>query len=144
MGINYKNAEGYPDPTCHEAMTNIMKEKKETTPPSFRPLVYICSPYSGDIEGNTKRALAFCRFALERGNIPLAPHLMFPRFMREDDPEERKLALFMDIVLMGKCQEVWVLGNTISPGMQKEIDKAKLRRQRVRYFDADFKEVDSL
>jgi hypothetical protein len=45
---------------------------------------------------------------------------------------------------MGKCQEVWVLGDVISRGMSIEIEKAKKRRQLVRYFNKDFEEVESL
>ena len=110
----------------------------------YRPLVYICSPLSGDVAGNTERARKFCRFALEKGQIPLAPHLMFPQFMDDDNPEERELALFMDIILLGKCSEVWVLGNTVSEGMAEEIAVATKRRQPVRYFNSDFEEVDAL
>ena len=109
---------------------------------TYRPLVYICSPYSGDVEGNKERTVRFCRFALEKGQIPLAPHLMFPQFMTDDDPEQRELAMFMDIVLMGKCSEVWVLGDRISEGMSAEISKAKQRRQKIRYFSSNYEEVD--
>ena len=105
----------------------------------FRPLVYICSPYRGDVEENTERARKFCRFALDAGQIPLAPHLLFPQFMEES--KERDLALFMDIILMGKCQEVWVLGEKITEGMSAEIEKATQRRQTIRYFNSDFEEV---
>ena len=42
-----------------------------------RPLVYICSPFSGDIEGNTKKAREYSRFAVDQGAIPLAPHLLY-------------------------------------------------------------------
>ena len=143
MGIEYKNSEGYPDPTYHDAMTNVMKEYKAAHP-TFRPLVYICSPFSGDVEGNTEKTAKFCRFALEKGMIPLAPHLMFPQFMKDDDPVERDLAIFMDIVLMGKCQEVWVLGDRITRGMRWEIEKAEQRHQRIRRFSASFEEVDQL
>lgn len=143
MGIDYRNSEGYLDPTYHDAMANVMKEYKASHP-SFRPLVYICSPYSGDIETNLERTNLFCRMALDQGNIPIAPQLMFSQFMRDDDPEERELALFMDIVLLGKCHEVWVLGDTISAGMQKEIDKAKLRQRPIRWFTSDFQEVEHL
>ena len=69
---------------------------------------------------------------------------MFPQFMSDTDPTERDLALFMDIVLMGKCQELWVLGNEVSAGMAIEIEKAQKRRQRVRYFNSSFEEVESL
>lgn len=110
---------------------------------TYRPLVYvyICSPLSGDVEANTERARAFCRFALEQGQIPLAPHLLFPQFMDDDDPAERELVIFMDVVLLGKCSERWVLGETISAGMQAEIDVAKKRRQTICWFNSEFQEV---
>lgn len=144
MGINLKNAEGYYDPTPHKALSNISREEKAAAKAAFKPLVYICSPFSGDIENNNKRTRAFCRFALDNGNIPLAPHLLFPQFMDDSNEKERDLAIFMDIILMGKCQEVWVLGDVISRGMSIEIEKAKKRRQPVRYFNKDFEEVESL
>ena len=109
----------------------------------YRPLVYICSPYSGDTEANTARARRFCRFALEHGQIPLAPHLLFPQFVDDDDADERSLALFMDKVLLGKCDELWVLGDEISRGMKAEIAVAERRNQKIRYFSNDFEEVTS-
>ena len=144
MGIDMKNAEGYHDPTPHKALSNISREEKAAAKAAFKPLVYICSPFSGDIDNNNKRTRVFCRFALDKGNIPLAPHLLFPQFMDDSNEKERDLAIFMDIILMGKCQEVWVLGDVISRGMSIEIEKAKKRRQPVRYFNKDFEEVESL
>ena len=144
MGINKFNPEGYRDPTPHEALTNIMRREKAEKKYAFKPLVYICSPYSGDIEGNIKRTCSFCRFALESNSIPIAPHLMFPQFMEDENSEERELAIFMDIVLMGKCSEVWVLGDKISNGMAREIEVAKKRRQPVRYFSPEHEEVEGL
>ena len=66
---------------------------------------------------------------------------MFPQFMDDEDPEERELAIFMDIVLMGKCSEVWVFGSELSEGMRLEIDRAKKRKQPVRYFNDQYREV---
>ena len=66
---------------------------------------------------------------------------MFPTFMNDGKEEERELALFMDIVLMGKCQEVWVLSDRISKGMRAEIETAKRRRQKVRFFNRKYEEV---
>lgn len=109
--------------------------------PVFRPLVYICSPFSEDIEGNKKMAAQFAEFAYKNGCIPVTPHLLFP-FMNDESPNERALALHMDIVLMGKCQEVWVLSERITSGMSAEIEKATKRRQTVRYFSNDFVEVE--
>lgn len=109
--------------------------------PAFRPLVYICSPFSGDIEGNKQKAAEFASFAYTQGCIPLTPHLLFP-FMNDESREERALALHMDIVIMGKCQEVWVLSERITSGMSAEIEKATRRHQTVRYFNNDFVEVE--
>lgn len=108
---------------------------------TYRTLVYICSPLSGDVPGNTERARKFCRFALEKGQIPFAPHLMFPQFVNGDDPTVRELAIFMDVILLGKCDELCVFGDTISEGMAIEIEVAKNRRQPIRYFSSNLEEV---
>lgn len=103
-----------------------------------RPLVYICSPFSGDIEGNTKKAREYSRFAVDQGAIPLAPHLLLPQFMSEQT--ERELAMFMDRVLLGRCDEIWVFGSHISNGMAAEIEIAKQKNMKIRYFTDDLKE----
>ena len=88
----------------------------------YRMMVYICSPYAGDIEGNTAKAKRYCRWATDKGCIAIAPHLYFPQFMSEET--EREEALHSGIVLLGKCEEVWVFGDRISSGMRAEIEKA--------------------
>lgn len=54
MGINKFNCEGYYDPTAYEALTRIENEARKLR--SFRPVVYICSLLSGDLEGNQEKA----------------------------------------------------------------------------------------
>ena len=103
-----------------------------------RPRVYICSPFSGDIEGNTKKAREYSRFAVDQGAIPLAPHLLLPQFMSEQT--ERELAMFMDMVLLGRCDEIWVFDSNISNGMAAEIEIAKQKNMKIRYFTDDLKE----
>lgn len=138
-GVDRKNSEGYPDPTAYEALTNIKKEDK-----IFKPIVYICSPYAGDVERNTVRAKVYSRFAvIEKNAIAFAPHLLFPMYLNDDDPAERELALFMDMVFLGKCNELWVFGENITKGMQMEIDKAKKRRMTIRYFTEELEEVET-
>lgn len=139
MGINKFNCEGYYDPTAYEALTRIENEARKLR--SFRPVVYICSPLSGDLEGNQEKAARYCRFAVDAGYIPIAPHLYFPRFMDDANPRERDLALFMDIVLLTKCAELWVFGDNVSKGMSIEIEKAKRKGQTIRYFTENCQEV---
>ena len=133
------NAEGYYDPTAFEAMTNIVKEEKALF--AFRPIVYICSPYAGDIDANIKNAQKYSRFAVDAGYLPIAPHLLFPQFMDDRNKKERDLAMFFGNVIMSKCAELWVCGDTVSSGMAAEIERAKLKNYKIRYFNSEMKEV---
>lgn len=139
--MKIRNSEGYMDVVAYKAIMNVDREKKAESKSAFRPLVYVCAPFNGDIEGNKKKATEFAHFAYKNGCIPVTPHLLFP-FMNDESPNERALALHMDIVIMGKCQEVWVLSERITSGMSAEIEKATRRHQTVRYFNNDFVEVE--
>lgn len=54
--------------------------------------------------------------------------------MRDEIPDERKTAMFMNMVLLGRCEELWVFGDVISKGMQAEIRRAKRKYMKIRYF----------
>ena len=73
--------------------------------------------------------------------IPLASHLLYPQILNDDDPGDRQLGLFFGTVLLGKCDECWVFGTTVSSGMVTEIAKAKKRGIPIRYFTEDMEEV---
>ena len=128
MGVAYKNAEGYADSVPYQAIFNVEKEQKK----KYRPLVYICSPFSGDIEGNTIKARRYSRYAVDQGAIPLTPHLYLPQIIAEET--ERELAMFMDLVLLSKCKELWVFGDIHTAGMQKEMAYAKRKNIPIKYF----------
>lgn len=132
------NHEGYYDPTAYQAFTNIEEEKRKAR---FRPIVYVCSPYAGNTERNTANARRFCRFVVDSGGIPIAPHLLFPQFMDDSNEHDHELAMFMNMALMSKCAEVWVFGEHISKGMATEIQKAEEKQRPVRYFTTDCEEV---
>ena len=139
MSISKFNTEGYYDPTAYEAMTTVEKEERALR--AFRPIVYICSPFSGDVDGNIAAARRYSRHAVNKGYIPVAPHLLFPQFLDDNDPKERQLGLFFGNALMSKCSEVWVFGGTISAGMAAEIKRAKWKNYRLRYFNENCEEV---
>ena len=139
MSINKFNSEGYYDPTAYEALTTVNMEVKAAK--AFRPLVYICSPYSGDIEQNTDAARRYSRFAVDSGYIPITPHLLYPQFMDDSDQRQRELGLRFALILLGKCDEFWVFGSTVSAGMEAEIKRAKWKDYRLRYFNENCEEV---
>jgi len=138
MSVSKYNAEGYHDPTTYEALTHIDVEEQKAR---FRPVVYVCSPFSDDQIGNTEKARRYCRFAVDSGYAPYAPHLFFPQFMNDNKREERELAMFMAIIMLTKCAELWVFGDRITKGMAQEIRKAEFRNMIIRYFTTDCEEV---
>ena len=70
------------------------------------PIVYICSPYSGNVEHNTEMACRYSRFAVDEGCVPITPHLWLPLFLSEET--ERELAISLDLRLMdvGKIDQI--------------------------------------
>lgn len=126
------NKEGYLDTTAYTAIKNIEDEKK---------IVFICSPYNGDIEINTLRAKRYGRYAMNKQAAPIIPHLMYTQFLNENNYEERTLGLNMGLVLLSICQELWVFGSRISRGMEIEIEEAKNRNIPIKYYDIHCKPV---
>lgn len=136
------NAEGYYDPVTYKALSRIEKEERAARKAaSFKPVVYVCSPYSGDIDRNIANARMYSRFAVAKNTIPFAPHLLLPQYISEE--HERGLAMFMNKVFLGKCDELWVFGNKITEGMAEEIELAGKMRKKIRYFSEDLQEVEA-
>ena len=131
MGVSRFNGEGYYDPTPHEAISLLKKR-------TWKPLVYIASPFAGDEVQNTQNAIRYCRYAVERGAIPVAPHIYLPRFISEADARDE--AMFMNMVFLGRCEQLWVFGDQITDGMAAEIKGAQKRQIPIRYFTEDCKE----
>lgn len=71
-------------------------------------LIYVASPYAGDIETNTQFAKKACRFVMNEGYAFFAPHLLYPQVLDEDNPDERQLGLNMGKEILGWCDELWV------------------------------------
>jgi len=100
-----------------------------------KPYVFICSPFAGDIEGNTLKAIRYMRFAIVKGSIPFAPHLLYPQVLNEHDPAEREQGLTLGAAWIINCDELWVFGRTITDGMAREIAKAMKYDIPIRYFN---------
>lgn len=85
-----------------------------------RKKVFICSPFRGDVEGNSVKVAGYCRMAYEGGHLPIAPHLLFPQFLNEDSLKERTDGISMGLELLLGCDEMWVFEET-TEGMEQEI-----------------------
>ena len=107
--------------------------------------VYICSPYRGDIERNTRAARRYCLLAIKDGYLPIAPHLIFTEFLDDSIPEQREQGILMGLELLDHCNEIWVFGSEITEGMKQEILFAKTKPYKgIRYFTIDCLETDGL
>ena len=89
-------------------------------------LIFICSPYAGDIEVNTIKAKEYCRWAYLYKDVNVfAPHLFYTQFLEESVPRERRYGISLGMDMLEKCDEMWVFGTEISKGMGQEIERAR-------------------
>ena len=102
--------------------------------------MYVASPFAGDVERNVMNARRYCRFVVESGAIPLAPHLLLPQFMSE--MTERDAAMLMNRVFLSRCDQLWMFGDTITDGMAWEWVRARQLEMPIRYFTDGCEEKD--
>lgn len=88
-------------------------------------LIYVASPYRGDIEKNVAFAKEACKFVLNEGNNFYCPHLFLTDILDDDILEERQMGIELGKNMMLKCDALWVFGDRISEGMFGEIEFAK-------------------
>ena len=106
--------------------------------------VFICSPFVATAKDkdekkketicNIQMARAASLYAVMEGAIPYTPHLYFPQFLDDDEPECRELGRLLGLMWLQECDELWVIGRRISDGMKKEIEMAKKIDIPVQYY----------
>lgn len=95
--------------------------------PLLAPVIYICSRYRADTKEELRRNIEVAKFACEQevaqGYIPIAPHLYFPRFMDDNNKQDRTFGMGAGMRLMDMCQSFLVVtvDGVISEGMEQEI-----------------------
>ena len=84
--------------------------------------IYICSTLRGNEEENIRKARYYCKYVVkEFGCIPIAPHIYFTQFLKDEIAEEREFGLNAGLSLLSGCDELWYFGDRISRGMTDEI-----------------------
>lgn len=94
-------------------------------------LIFVSSPYRGDIEGNVEKAKQYCRYVIEQGHTPFAPHLLYPQII---DDDKQGINLGLDVLLY--CDEVWLFGG-MTEGMMEEGHVALMHRKPVYRLNGD-------
>lgn len=98
-------------------------------------LIYVCSPYRGDVKNNKEKAKEFAKKVLKEGHLPICVHV----FLNEVSGMSERNGQRIDLLILGRqyvevCDEVWVFGNKATEGMKGEIKIANKRGIKVRWF----------
>ena len=109
-------------------------------------LIYVCSPYRGESEEEVSRnveyAMGCSEFVITQAYVPLAPHLLYTRFLNDDVADDRLIGMICADTLLRRCDEIWVFGEYgVSEGMREEFDQARRLCMPYRLFKEDFKEA---
>lgn len=96
--------------------------------------IYICSALHGNENVNIRKAQCYCKYVVrEFGYIPIAPHIYFTQFLKDEIAEEREFGLNAGLSLLSCCDELWYFGDQISRGMTDEICYALEHKIPVKY-----------
>lgn len=96
---------------------------------------FICSPFAGDTERNITYAIKCCKEAIKRGYTPIAPHLYFPQFLDDNNPEQREKGLILGREAMKEKCDIVFIGDKygISDGMKGDLEFAKQSKISIEY-----------
>lgn len=89
-------------------------------------LVYICSPYRGEVERNLQYARELTRIALDNDFAPITPHLYLTQAVNDEVSEEREKGMMAGKELLKNCKYILIGGKYgLSEGMLEEIELAQ-------------------
>ena len=86
----------------------------------------------GTAGGKHPEGKTACRILATMGVLPLAPHLYFTQFLKDEDAQERATGIRFGMEWLEAADEVWVFGESISEGMAAEIKRAYELKKPVR------------
>ena len=115
-----------------------MLEKEEHD--NEKPLVFIESPFAGDVDTNIRYARACMRDSLNRGESPFAMHLLYTQegILNDDIPEERTWGIEAGFAWGKHASKTVVYTDLgITPGMELGIQRAREEGREIEYRELD-------
>lgn len=91
-------------------------------------LLYVCSPYRGEIRRNKEYARELTKAAINSGFAPVTVHLYMTEVLDDNKPQERSRGMAAGQDILKQCSYI-LLGEKygISEGMKEEITLAALK-----------------
>ena len=96
-------------------------------------VVFIAHALRGDVKGNLKDVEKYIRQALYKEDFPCCPWYAVVNALDDGDEVERSIGIRTNFMILERCDELWVCGNSDSEGVQDEIAYAEERNIPVRY-----------
>lgn len=104
-------------------LANLKRAVAHKALTSSIPVIYLAHPLGGDWEGNIASARVYAERAVRiLGVCPVAPYLTLYGLLHE--PADRLIGIGLDAAIIPKCDELWLCGPRVSPGMELERDQA--------------------
>ncbi len=90
-------------------------------------LVFLAHPVGGDVSGNIERGLAALKaYELANPGVAIvAPWISSCMRWSDSSPDQRSAQLERGLRTLERCDELYLCGPLVSPGMQEEINYAR-------------------
>lgn len=108
-------------------------------------LVVVESPYAGDIDRNTRYARRAVRDSLERGEAPIASHLLYtqPGILKDNVLRERQWGIEAGLEWAEMAtKHAFYVDYGISNGMNAALERCRRRGQEYEFRRIGINEVD--
>jgi len=117
-------------------------------------IVYVCAPYrplskdpekaAAELKENIRNTRMACTLVSIMNEMPVSSALMYPQFLDDNDPIDRKKGIDYGIRLLESADELWIVGDRITAGMRQEIDAAKDLHIPIRFMGDPYEEAEKL
>lgn len=98
-------------------------------------IIYMAHPLAGDVEGNINRAKCWMRWIEEKHtDSAVSAGWILDAEIWGDEAEHRAAGLRRDLARLERCDELWLVGPSLTPGMALEQEHAKKVGLRIRDF----------
>lgn len=117
-------------------------------------IVYVCAPYrplskdpekaAAELKENIRNTRMACTLVSIMNEMPVSSALIYPQFLDDNDPIDRKKGIQYGIRLLESADELWIVGDRITAGMRQEIDAAKELQIPIRFMGDPYEEAEKL
>lgn len=88
-------------------------------------LLYVCSPYRGEVKRNKQYARELTRLAIDKGFLPVTVHLYLTEATDDNNEADRAIGMRTGQEILDHCKYILIGGKYgLSQGMKAEIRRA--------------------